>query len=141
MKICTICKEQKESILFPKSAQPRKDGSYGRRSVCKRCHSKRVQVSRKLRGRSETKEQIRKYNLKKQFGLSIDQYNTMLAEQNNVCCICGLIDRKYRLAVDHCHKTGKIRGLLCSNCNQGIGHLKDNPALLRKAADYVERNA
>jgi hypothetical protein len=62
--------------------------------------------------------------------------------QNGVCAICGSPPTGTRshglLAIDHCHDTLKIRGLLCNNCNNGLGRFKDNPDSLRKAADYLE---
>ena len=64
----------------------------------------------------------------------------MLEKQNNKCAICKK-DRnifKKRLCVDHCHSTGKIRGLLCTNCNQGIGHLKDDLNIIKSAIRYLE---
>jgi hypothetical protein len=79
------------------------------------------------------------------YHISLEQYEEMEKQQNGVCMICGRPEHmkhqgKVRnLSVDHCHTTGKIRGLLCNNCNRGIGHLGDDPALLRAAADYLER--
>ena len=68
------------------------------------------------------------------------QYQTLLTEQNNQCAICGEEpdpDGRY-LAVDHCHSTGRIRGLLCSNCNTAIGLLYDNKVLLQNAINYLQ---
>jgi hypothetical protein len=59
----------------------------------------------------------------------------MVAAQNDRCLIC---ERPGKLVVDHCHATGRVRGLLCNLCNTAIGQLRDSPALLRKAAEYVE---
>ena len=86
--------------------------------------------------------------LKRRYGLTMEQYEQMLKAQGGGCAICGgKVNMKTRwkkcikrLAVDHCHKTGKVRGLLCWMCNSSIGRMKDDPALLRKAADYVEKH-
>ena len=84
--------------------------------------------------------------LRDSFGISLERYQEMLEEQDHKCAICGTSDAGTRkgkpkmLAVDHCHDSGKIRGLLCESCNQGIGKLKDDPTILRKAADYIERH-
>jgi hypothetical protein len=62
----------------------------------------------------------------------------MLTDQNGKCSICnGLDTANKRLAVDHCHETGKIRGLLCGSCNRGIGLLKDCHETLKKASEYI----
>ncbi len=83
-------------------------------------------------------EYARWYSLKKKFGLSKEQYTELLEKQNHVCAICGKECTK-ALAVDHCHTTGKIRGLLCNNCNRGIGHLKDSVENLTNAITYLTR--
>jgi len=90
----------------------------------------------------------RRYSLKKKYGLTIEQYDEMLQKQNNVCAICQepslsldpRTNKVRRLAVDHCHKTGKIRGLLCSKCNKGIGLFRDNPVLFANVIKYLQEN-
>jgi len=83
-------------------------------------------------------------HLQRKYGITIHDYGKMLVAQNGKCAICGSEEAGNRegqpkaFAVDHDHKTGKIRGLLCESCNQGIGKLKDDPDILRKAADYLE---
>lgn len=80
----------------------------------------------------------RKSDLKK-YGITIEQYEKMEKSQKGVCAICKKSEpNKYKkLAVDHCHKTGKVRGLLCSKCNNGLGKFDDNVALLTKAIKYL----
>lgn len=83
-------------------------------------------------------------HLQRKYGITIHDYGKMLIAQNGKCAICGSEDAGSRdgknkaFAVDHDHKTGKLRGLLCEACNQGIGKLKDDPNILRKAADYLD---
>lgn len=84
------------------------------------------------------------YNLKRKFGIGTDEYNILLKNQSYVCAICSKDETKKipsggvaKLAVDHCHKTNKIRGLLCGNCNLAIGHLQDNPYLCERAMNYL----
>jgi hypothetical protein len=75
------------------------------------------------------------------YGLSVEDYSRMLASQGGVCKLCGSppgTGRQKRLHVDHDHKTGKVRGLLCDHCNHALGKMKDDPVLLRKAAAYLE---
>ncbi len=71
------------------------------------------------------------------FGIGLYQYETLLNQQNGVCFLCNNSDFR-NLAVDHNHKTGKVRRLLCTSCNVGLGKFNDDPTLLRKAADYIE---
>ena len=100
-----------------------------------------------LKHRDKTTKAQRVYSLKRKFNLSIEDYNKMLEEQNHTCAICQkpeiVIDKRAgklrELAVDHCHTTGKIRGLLCYNCNRGIGHLQDSVELLQRACSYLRK--
>jgi len=76
------------------------------------------------------------------YGITAEQYNALVEKQHGACAICSLpCSSGRRLSVDHDHRSGKIRGLLCVNCNQSIGKFKDNPALLDRAAAYLEKNA
>lgn len=79
-------------------------------------------------------------HLKTRFGITIEEYNLMFLQQNNCCAICYKESKSKRLAVDHCHITGKIRGLLCSKCNQGIGLFYENIESLKRAILYLETN-
>lgn len=73
------------------------------------------------------------------YGITRDDYDRMLAEQDGRCAICQNKPRKRRLAVDHDHATGEVRGLLCTRCNQKLlGSANENPAILRRAADYLD---
>ena len=80
-------------------------------------------------------------DLKKRFGITLDDYIDMLDAQNGGCAICGTKDNgRYKyLAVDHCHKTNNIRGLLCTNCNRGLGMFQDSPSLLTYAEKYLTK--
>lgn len=79
--------------------------------------------------------------LQSTFGINLDEYNAMLASQNGGCAICGKSseENKKRLAVDHCHNSKKVRGLLCSPCNQAIGLFKDSTELLQSAISYLNQ--
>jgi len=84
--------------------------------------------------------------LKSSYGITIDDYEKMYEDQNGLCALCGKRETStYRgsprkLAVDHCHETGKVRALLCTNCNTGLGSFFHNRALLRLAMDYIEQS-
>lgn len=83
-------------------------------------------------------EKMHGHHIRRKFGIDTEQYNRMLAKQDGVCAICGRPPMKYRLAVDHKHGTEIVRGLLCARCNRGVGLFWDNPAVLRRAAEYLE---
>ena len=78
--------------------------------------------------------------LKSKYGLTLEAYDAMLEIQEGCCAICFKSEEDFsqKLSVDHCHKTGNVRGLLCKQCNLGIGNLKDSLLLLRNATEYLE---
>lgn len=81
--------------------------------------------------------------LRAEFGISSADYDRMLEQQHGGCAICAKPfagKGGQRLAVDHCHGTGAVRGLLCTNCNQGLGKFADDAERLRRAADYLNRS-
>lgn len=96
--------------------------------------------------RKENAVRYKGYSLQRDYGISSAQFEAMLLVQNGLCAVCGVPDGSERsnnngskrLSVDHDHKTGVVRGLLCSSCNKGIGLLMDNSDLLRLAATYLE---
>lgn len=95
----------------------------------------------KKRQASNSKFQFR-WRILKHYGLSIEKYEEMLAKQNNCCAICKTTEpggnSTGKWNIDHDHKTGKVRGLLCGACNRGIGMFKDNPDLLESARNYLQ---
>jgi len=116
------------------------------RTTCKECrrieskewYSQNIEKKREL---SRAYRHIKKdQDLRKQYGISLEQYNQMLEEQKGACKICSVPSEQLSraLCVDHCHATGKIRGLLCDTCNRSLGLLKDNVSVLRAAVKYLE---
>ena len=99
------------------------------------------------------REEYRKYRkwskLKYQYGLSKEQYETMVKDQDGKCAICKKEEKEkdgqrgtaLNLSVDHCHKTGKVRGLLCRQCNIGIGRLQESIEVLQSAIDYLKSHS
>lgn len=88
--------------------------------------------------RAQHNQIMRAGQLRRKFGITVDQYDAIAESQDMLCAICRKVcvtDRK--LAVDHCHETDDIRGLLCQNCNIGLGKFQDDPVLLQRAAEYV----
>lgn len=82
------------------------------------------------------------HHLKTHYGMSIQEYNYLLKKQNYKCLICHSKqkDLLQKLSVDHNHKNGKIRGLLCDRCNRGLGYFKDNLVNLTSAINYLKKN-
>lgn len=90
--------------------------------------------------RARCKTAKRNERLQSTFGITIDEYDAILAKQGGGCAICNSKEgdrRGWRLHVDHCHRTGKVRGLLCSACNIGLGKFKDNADRLARAIEYL----
>lgn len=92
-------------------------------------------------------QNIKNTILKKQFGITMDVFEQMQTEQNNLCAICGQPETNYNrqgnlmaLHVDHCHTTNKIRGLLCSKCNTAIGLFREDIEIMQKAMAYIIRH-
>lgn len=101
----------------------------------------------KRRGTSSGHPKVRRgqieYNRRYLYGLSDEQYQTLLAAQDGRCAICGGTEwggKTKTPHVDHDHATGAVRGLLCSACNHGLGNFRDDPVRMRAAADYLERS-
>jgi len=81
----------------------------------------------------------RRKQLRIKYNMTVEEYDALLEKQNGVCAICQeACTTGRRLAVDHCHETGKIRGLLCTKCNNGLGSFRDSVKLLYRASDYLE---
>lgn len=135
-KTCGACQEEKPLSEFYKSRST-KDGVAWKCKVCEKAYVNNWNKVNKQR----IKKRKREYSVMFKYGLFPEDYNRMLREQQHKCLICGLDETECpygSLSVDHNHATNKVRGLLCHNCNTSIGKFKDNPALLRAAAQYLE---
>jgi hypothetical protein len=84
-------------------------------------------------------DRVKSKRLKSLYGITLDEYYAIAAEQEGVCAICRFPSTRGRLVVDHCHRTGTVRGLLCRACNVSIGAFRESVSGLRAAADYLER--
>ena len=152
MKKCTTCKTEKPREAFARHSKT-KDGLQGQCRQCRRQYY--------LDNQERCKEHMRQYNstperkarhavmsrqatLQRKYGITVEEYNDMLAAQGGKCKICGRTDSgsvaTNHLAVDHCHTTGKVRGILCDPCNRGLGLFQDNPDLTEAATAYLRRN-
>ena len=130
MKKCISCKEKKSLVEFYKS------NKIYYQKECKQCQSNRKSKWYKT---ASGKESSRRTKLKQRFGISVEDYNILLDSQNYSCKICKEKESYlgHRLSVDHCHTTGKIRGLLCKSCNLGLGNFRDRIDLLEEAKNYL----
>lgn len=135
IKTCTVC--GKEKPLTEYHLRSKKEP--WPKSACKECH--RVRAKGYWEKNPLPKEVQRERNLKRSFGLGLEEYDELLKLQNGCCAICGTdaCSSGRNFAVDHDHQTGKIRGLLCKFCNTALGQFKDDTMTLRKAIQYLER--
>ena len=152
-KTCTRCRETKDVADFHRE----KLGKHGVMSVCKVCRSghsaewvrsNRERASARMREwRQKNKDKVaasnRRQQLRRNYGMTKAEYDQMLADQDGCCAICRTDTPGGRgtFHVDHDHATGEIRGLLCTRCNTGLGHFRDDPAMLRAALEYLAREA
>lgn len=153
-RICNKCNVEKHSSEFHNCS---KSYTGGIKYSCKKC-SKLIRHNYYKNNKLRTKETCKlwvknnphkmklyykKQDLKKLYGLTIEKFNNMLREQNYNCAICAQHMSnctKKTLYVDHCHKTGKIRKLICGNCNSGLGMFKDRIDLLQLAISYIKEH-
>jgi hypothetical protein len=117
---------------------------YGRTKSCGCLQKRKGEEAPAYRhGRSRTRAYNNEYQMKKNYGVEYETYLGMVSKQNGKCAICGAEppndERKKRLSIDHCHTTGKVRGLLCDPCNRGLGFFRDNQDNLKKAISYLAR--
>ncbi len=134
---CLRCKETKDESEF----QREKSRKSGYRGKCKACE----QETRKVPSTAyDTPQKAWRRHIKARFGITEDVYNELYEKQNGRCAICGTDQPSSKhgvFSIDHCHTTGKIRGLLCQHCNKGIGQFKDNIESLLAAVAYLQQKA
>lgn len=147
MRTCSICKIEKNKAEF----RVKTNGCLS--SFCRECsaaYQKQYQEKNKERLKekkkhyhSQTKEYRRWYTIKKRYGLTKEEYENMLLLQNNKCAICENTKSGHRntdeMVVDHCHKTNKVRGLLCNRCNTLLGLIEDNPTFMQNISKYLNK--
>ncbi len=149
-KICTKCGDPKPLDDYWNHPQ----GRYGKRPRCKTCVSsennehlhKRLEQEPsynrdRVKAWSSQGDNKRNTNLLLRYGITAEEYDTRLEAQDHKCAICGgVMDEGKRLAVDHDHATGAIRGIVHVRCNTAIALFKDSPEICRKAAEYLEKS-
>lgn len=123
--ICRVCKEDKE--LYPTE------------HICRKCRSEKTRQWQ-LNNPERTALMLRKRHYSREYGITLDEYNETFENQQGKCAICGThqIKLKKTLGQDHDHEFGYTRGLLCDECNKGLGCFKDNVELLQVAIQYLK---
>ena len=118
------------------------------RSVCKACHTERTSVKNNKTPENLEKHRLRSFksHLKITYGLTIDMYTQMYTDQDGRCIICNkeyhsTLEKPKGLFVDHCHKTGKVRSLMCHHCNAAIGHMREDEWVLQNAILYLRSHS
>lgn len=134
--ICPRCKATKEKKEFGKDATK----SSGVSTWCKPC-KKEWRAEHRKDNPEYYKHVDRNNDLKKNYGLTLEQYNEMFKAQNGCCACCGQSHEMFvkRLHVDHNHTTGQVRGLLCTECNPGLGYFKESIERLEMAIAYLKK--
>ncbi len=146
-KVCKKCEEKKEIGEFQFTDKKR---GYTH-SYCRKCKNKIRQVKREIEGgeylrykngRGKNRVQDAKACKFKKHKITKEDYNIMFESQNYECVICRKdlknLDSKHSPHIDHCHITGKVRGILCHKCNPGLGMFEDNIEYLKSAIEYLE---
>ncbi len=126
-KSCTNCKELKPLSMFGKRS-PRLYHSW-----CKSCQNVYAKANYDY-------EKVRNNALVRQYGITSADYDEMRNKQNHCCAICGIhesLAMRSQLHVDHCHKTGRVRALLCIKCNTVLGKVNDDPLILERMIEYL----
>tara|TARA_R110000744_G_scaffold176069_1_gene294952 strand:- start:35 stop:466 length:432 start_codon:yes stop_codon:yes gene_type:complete len=140
MKQCTVCKETKTLDEYY-NYKATKDGKSYR---CKGCDTK-ARAKWAKNNPEKSRRSSRERSLKCKYGISLRDYEEMLESQGKSCACCGATENHtsgssregWNFAVDHCHTTGVVRGLLCNQCNRAIGMLGDTVEGIQKAIDYL----
>ena len=135
-RICRVCKKDKNLLedYYLSRKDPTKKSSYS--YECKECTVKRTTEYNKKNSKS-----VRSQYLKRNYGLTFEEFETMLSDQDNCCAVCGgkeTYGRHKRFTVDHNHNTGKVRGLLCHRCNTAIGLVNEDIHTLKSMIQYLE---
>jgi len=123
-----------------------KHKEYGRQKIWRKNNPQKVKDKGKRARMKTDKSKFKNLSLLYKFGISLHEFELMVKKQSNLCAICNsqetLFDKRANkirsLVVDHDHRSGKIRGLLCGACNKGLGLFKDNSEIIKKASEYLK---
>lgn len=101
---------------------------------------RRIAYDAKRRETAERRAYERNLKLVNKYGITQDEYDTLAKAQDHLCAICKVQPNDQRFNVDHCHKVGTVRGLLCHHCNLALGHFKDSIESLQNAIEYLQKH-
>ena len=133
VKSCTTCSAELPLDQF----HVRRATKDGRAGICRPCCR---EYDRSRYYADGSRRYTRTAYLRRKYGISTNEYDAMHKAQGGVCAICQLSSSGSRLAVDHCHSSGAVRGLLCFDCNSSLGKFRDDEALLARAIEYLQRS-
>jgi hypothetical protein len=138
---CKPCRSEDQKIYYRNNIE--KFNGYKARARNETLEERQDRIQkRKLEAPVKREHAKWKAHIRKTLGIEPQDYEKLFSEQNGKCAVCGTDNpggNRKRFCVDHCHTTGKIRGLLCVSCNSGLGYFKDNMELLSNAATYLKR--
>ena len=144
VKVCSTCGEEKDLSSFWRKTLTKKDGTKSCRPSCKECAIKKKLDIYHNEGGKELQKKRSFRALMRSYGITEEIYEQERIKQQYKCFLCGTHEQTQhhgRLFVDHCHETGKYRGLLCILCNTGLGSFKDDIEVLQKAIEYINENS
>lgn len=133
-KICSKCKKEKTLEEFNKH----KNGKFGRHHYCKECNSK--QKKHRYRSDKEYRKNLKNIQYQKNYGITLEEAENMFLGQGRCCKICKkpLSFKSRKTHVDHCHDSGIVRGVLCSDCNTTLGKVGEDVEVLKTMIKYIE---
>lgn len=140
MRRCSRCGKLKNDDDFHRH----KTNVDGYSHICKQCilsEKKAKRDARRAYDAAVLADAHKNANLRLHYGMTLEDYDARLAGQEGVCAICGRGPEGFQrsFAVDHDHTSGRVRGILCPDCNRGLGGFRDDPVLLQKAIEYLTK--
>lgn len=126
---CKHCGLSKDVSEFVKNKSCKK----GYVTTCKKCKYKKYPPTKDQKHKAWVR------NIKRYYGITPNDYNRMYEDQKGCCKVCGTQSGNTKFHIDHCHTTGKVRGLLCGPCNRALGLLNDNPLTILNLYHYISQ--
>lgn len=131
LKKCRICGEEKDLDSFYKTKARTRDGL---QHECKVCHNSNS-LKHYYKNKEKRVAQRRDYHYRSNYGITLNDFTRLAEDAGNQCEVC----KESPVVLDHCHTTGKVRGVLCNKCNQALGLMRDNEDFLLGLVEYLKR--